>query len=107
MRCRKRPSTRQWSRRISSSKKLVTPWPYLRIGRLMPISPVALIDMHFGLLFGFVDPVGGKSAFIKALQLLARRRAPSNQGMELTIKSVTPFVCAKAAPLLLAAHAQC
>ena len=30
--------------------------------------------------------------------------SPSNNGMELTIKSVTPFAFAKAAPLLLAAH---
>ncbi len=28
---------------------------------------------------------------------------PPNQGMQLTIKSVTPFALAKAAPLLLAA----
>jgi len=33
--------------------------------------------------------------------------SPSNKGMELTIKSVTPFAWAKAAPLLLAAHARC
>ena len=33
--------------------------------------------------------------------------APSNQGMEPTSKSVTPFACAKAAPLFLAAHARC
>ncbi len=32
---------------------------------------------------------------------------PSNKSMELTIKSVTPFAYAKAAPLLLAAHARC
>jgi hypothetical protein len=31
----------------------------------------------------------------------------SNKSMELTIKSVTPFAYAKAAPLLLAAHARC
>jgi hypothetical protein len=31
---------------------------------------------------------------------------PSNKSMELTIKSVTPFAYAKAAPLLLAAHAR-
>ena len=33
--------------------------------------------------------------------------APSNQGMRLTIKSFTPFVCAKAAPLFPAADARC
>jgi hypothetical protein len=32
---------------------------------------------------------------------------PPNKRMELTIKSVTPFAFAKAAPLLLAAHARC
>jgi hypothetical protein len=32
---------------------------------------------------------------------------PPNQSMELTIKSVTPFGFAKAAPLSLAAHARC
>jgi hypothetical protein len=34
-------------------------------------------------------------------------QAPPNKSMELTIKSVTPFARAKAAPLLLAAHARC
>jgi hypothetical protein len=33
--------------------------------------------------------------------------APSNEGMQLTIKSVTPFACAKGAPLLLAADPRC
>jgi len=32
---------------------------------------------------------------------------PSNQGMEPTIKSVTPFAFAKRAPLSLAAHPKC
>lgn len=32
---------------------------------------------------------------------------PSNKGMQLTIKSVTPFAFAKGAPLLLAADPQC
>jgi hypothetical protein len=32
---------------------------------------------------------------------------PSNKGMQLTIKSVTPFACAKAAPLSLAADPRC
>ena len=32
---------------------------------------------------------------------------PPNQGMQLTIKSVTPFAFAKAAPLLLAADPRC
>jgi hypothetical protein len=39
--------------------------------------------------------------------LLAHCALPSNKSMQLTIKSVTPFACAKAAPLLLAADAQC
>ena len=32
---------------------------------------------------------------------------PPNQGMQLTIKSVTPFAFAKVAPLLLAADPRC
>jgi hypothetical protein len=32
---------------------------------------------------------------------------PSNKGMQLTIKSVTPFAYAKGAPLLLAADPRC
>ena len=32
---------------------------------------------------------------------------PSNQGMQLTIESVTPFAYAKVAPLLLAADPRC
>jgi hypothetical protein len=32
---------------------------------------------------------------------------PSNESMELTINSVTPFAYAKAAPLLLAADPRC
>jgi hypothetical protein len=32
---------------------------------------------------------------------------PPNKGMQLTIKSVTPFAFAKAAPLLLAADPRC
>jgi hypothetical protein len=32
---------------------------------------------------------------------------PSNKGMQLTIKSVTPFAYAKGAPLLLAADPKC
>ena len=41
------------------------------------------------------------------LRFVEVNAAPSNQSMELTIKSVTPFARAKAAPLLLAAHARC
>jgi hypothetical protein len=34
-------------------------------------------------------------------------QVPSNQGMQLTIKSVTPFAFVKVAPLLLAADPRC
>jgi hypothetical protein len=37
------------------------------------------------------------------LQFFALSALPPNKGMQLTIKSVTPFAFAKAAPLLLAA----
>jgi hypothetical protein len=40
-------------------------------------------------------------------QFIELNAVPSNKSMELTIKSVTPFAYAKAAPLLLAAHARC
>jgi hypothetical protein len=40
-------------------------------------------------------------------QFIEVNTPPPNKGMELTIKSVTPFACAKAAPLLVAAHAKC
>jgi hypothetical protein len=37
------------------------------------------------------------------LRFVGANAAPSNKGMQLTIKSVTPFARAKGAPLLLAA----
>jgi hypothetical protein len=40
-------------------------------------------------------------------QYVERSALRSNKSMELTIKSVTPFAFAKAAPLSLAAHARC
>ena len=42
-----------------------------------------------------------------AIRFIGRIALPSNHGMQLTIKSVTPFAFAKAAPLLLAADPRC
>ena len=44
---------------------------------------------------------------VVAIRVVKVIAVPSNKSMELTIKSVTPFAYAKAAPLLLAAHARC
>lgn len=38
------------------------------------------------------------------LRFVAAGALPPNKGMEPTVKSVTPFACAKGAPLFPAAH---
>lgn len=50
---------------------------------------------------------GGREFHVSELHFIEGIALPSNKSMELTIKSVTPFAYAKAAPLLLAAHARC
>jgi hypothetical protein len=50
------------------------------------------------------EPIKGERI---ACHFVTVSAAPSNQGMQLTIKSVTPFAFAKVAPLLLAADPKC
>jgi hypothetical protein len=50
--------------------------------------------------------VGGYG-HVNELRSIEASAAPSNEGMQLTVKSVTPFAFAKAAPLSPAADARC
>ena len=64
------------------------------------------LPQHLGLPL-LLQHVAEELGEVIELHGIADNAAPPNKSMELTIKSVTPFACAKTAPLLLAAHARC